>query len=50
VGAGTTVRTSAGVILIAQGCPIRQAVDDLMLVWEASAAEEWINRLDILPL
>ena len=45
----TTTRTSAGVILIAQDCPIRQAIDDLMLVWEASEAEEWINRLDVLP-
>ena len=43
-------RTSAGVILIAQDLPIVQAVEDLILIWEASEAEEWSNRLDSLPL
>ena len=43
-------RMSAGVILISQYLPIMQAVEDLMLIWEASEAEEWVNRLDSLPL
>ena len=42
--------TSAGVILISQNLPIMQAVEDLILIWEASEAEEWVNRLDSLPL
>lgn len=42
--------TSAGVILISQHLPIMQAVEDLILIWEASEAEEWVNRLDSLPL
>ena len=46
----TATRTSAGVILIAQDFPLRQVVEDLILIWEASEAEEWINRLDIIPL
>ena len=24
--------------------------DDLLLIWEASEAEEWVNRIDSLPL
>jgi hypothetical protein len=43
-------RTSAGVILISQNLPIMQAVEDLILIWEASEAEEWVNRLDSIPL
>jgi len=27
-----------------------QAVDDLILIWKASEAEEWVNRLDSIPL
>jgi hypothetical protein len=43
-------KTSAGVILISQNLPIIQAIEDLILIWEASEAEEWVNRLDSLPL
>jgi hypothetical protein len=32
--------TSAGVILISQDLPIMQAVEGLILIWEASEAEE----------
>ena len=46
----TATRTSAGVILIAQNLPILQAVEDLILIWEALEAEEWVNCLDSLPL
>ena len=46
----TATRTSAGVVLISQNLSIMQAVEDLILIWEASEAEEWVNRLDSLPL
>ena len=46
----TATRTSAGVILISQNLSIMQAVEDLILIWEASEAEEWVNCLDSLPL
>jgi hypothetical protein len=42
--------TSAGLILISQNLPITDVADDLMLIGEASEAEEWFNRLDALPL
>lgn len=45
----TATRTSAGVILAPQSVPIVQVVDDRILIWEASEAEEWINRLDSVP-
>jgi hypothetical protein len=45
-----TTRTSAGVVLVPQSLPIRQAVEDLILIWEASEAEEWVNQIDSLPL
>lgn len=41
---------SAGVFLIPQSLDIRTAVDELLLIWLASEAEEWENRLVWLPL
>jgi hypothetical protein len=43
-------RTSAGVILVPKNLPIHQVVEDLMLIWEASEAEEWVNQIDSIPL
>lgn len=45
-----TTKTSAGLLVIPQNLPIRQAADDLILIWHASEAEEWVNRLYSLPL
>jgi hypothetical protein len=42
--------TSHGVIVIPQKLPVRVAVADLLIIWTASEAEEWINRIQILPL
>jgi len=41
---------SPGVFLIAQDVPVAVAIDALMLIWVASEAEEWANRLTYLPL
>ena len=41
---------STGVIIVPQNLPIRQVVEDLILIWEASEAEEWVNQIDSLPL
>jgi Domain of unknown function (DUF5615) len=41
---------SAGVIVVPQAMAIRTVVDDLVLIWAASEAEEWINRIRSLPL
>jgi Domain of unknown function (DUF5615) len=41
---------SPGLILIEQSLPVREAIEDILLIWEASEAEEWINRLEFIPL
>jgi len=43
-------KTSAGVFLIAQSRDVGSAVDELLLIWLASDALEWENRLVWLPL
>ncbi|MGE3541566.1 MAG: DUF5615 family PIN-like protein [Candidatus Tectimicrobiota bacterium] len=42
--------TSPGVLLVPQSLPRRQVVEDLLLVWSAMEAEEWINRIMSFPL
>jgi len=42
--------TSSGLLVIPQHLPIAQVVDDLILIWSATEAEEWVNRIAILPL
>jgi predicted nuclease of predicted toxin-antitoxin system len=41
---------SPGLILIEQSLPVREAIEELLLIWEASSAEEWVNRLEFIPL
>ena len=43
-------QSSPGVFLFPQRVPIAQAIDTLVLIWAASGAEEWENRLVYLPL
>jgi hypothetical protein len=43
-------RQSAGVIIVSQRLPPIEAVDELLLIWDATDAEEWINRICYLPL
>jgi len=42
--------TSSGMIVVPQKLPILAVVEDLLLIWTASEAEEWINRIQVLPL
>ena len=43
-------RHSAGVFLIAQTLDIGTVIEELLLIWLASEASEWENRLEWLPL
>jgi hypothetical protein len=43
-------RQSPGVFLLAQDLPIRIAIEELLMIWETSEAEEWQNTLHYLPL
>jgi hypothetical protein len=42
--------TSAGVLIISQHLSVAAAVDDLLLIWHATEAAEWINQIRSLPL
>ena len=45
-----TTETSPGLLIIPQHLSVASAVDDLLLIWFATQAEEWINRIGFLPL
>ncbi len=42
-------RSSPGVIIVSQSLPIGEATYLLLLIWEASEAEEYINSIHRLP-
>src|SRR2546422_8513692 len=46
-GAG---KRSSGVFLIPQSLDVGSAIDELILIWLASEAADWDNRLEWLPL
>lgn len=41
---------SPGVLIVPQKLPVANVVEDLILIWSASEAEEWRNRIRSLPL
>ena len=45
-----TKHQSPGVIIVPQSLPGHLAADDLILIWSASEAEEWLNRIYYLPI
>ena len=45
-----TGKHSSGVFLISQSLAVRTAIDELVLIWVASEAAEWEDRLVWLPL
>ena len=45
-----TTHHCPGVFLLSQEMPIRRAVEELLVIWETSEAEEWANTLQYLPL
>ena len=45
----TRDRRSPGVLLVRQDLPVGKAVETLLLIWEASEPDEWINRICLLP-
>jgi len=42
--------TMRGLILIRQRVPLREAIDDLVLIAETTTAEEWDGKIVFLPL
>jgi hypothetical protein len=41
---------SAGVLIVSQSMAIREAIEEILLVWSASEADEWLNRIAFLPI
>jgi hypothetical protein len=41
---------SAGVIIVSQKLPVELIIEELIVIWAASSAEEWIDRIAKLPL
>ncbi len=42
-------KTIAGLLMVQQTSPIGPIIEDLMLIWSASEAEEWENQVCFLP-
>jgi hypothetical protein len=43
-------QASPGLIIVSQELDIGRAIEELLLVWAASEAEEWENTVIFLPL
>ena len=41
---------SAGVLIVSKKIPIEIVIEELVLIWSVSSAEEWINRIAKIPL
>jgi hypothetical protein len=41
---------SPGVILLREAVPIAIAIEELIVIWSASDADQWFNRLVWIPL
>jgi predicted nuclease of predicted toxin-antitoxin system len=41
---------SPGLLVISQGADLLSAIEDLILIWTASEAEEYVNSIRTLPL
>jgi len=45
----TQRRRSPGALLVGQDLPVGEAIETLLPIWEASEADEWVNRLCLVP-
>src|SRR5712692_3456757 len=41
---------SPGLIVVPQHLPLGEVADDLILIWTATEAEEWTDRIAFLPI
>lgn len=46
----TARQTSPGLIIVPQSLSVTAVVNDLILIWSATEAAEWVNRIGLLPL
>ena len=45
-----STETSPGLLIISQKTDVRMAIEELIMIWAASEAEEWINTVLTVPL
>jgi hypothetical protein len=43
-------RRCQGVLLVRQDLPVGEAIEAQLLIWDASEADEWVNRLCPVPI
>ncbi len=43
-------QSSPGLIVVSQEIDIAAAIDDLLLIWAASASEEWQDKIGFVPI
>ena len=43
-------RRCAGLIIVPEAIPIRNVIEDLLLIWHLTVPEEWVNRIRWLPM
>ena len=43
-------QTSPGLIIVSQDADAALVIEDLLLVWAVTDAEDWINRIEFVPL
>lgn len=41
---------SAGVLIVSRKLAIEVVIEELLMIWSASSAEEWVDRIAKLPL
>ena len=44
-----TTKTSSGILIVSQDLLVKEAITSLLLIWSASDAEEWVNRMAFIP-
>ncbi|MGL5079336.1 MAG: DUF5615 family PIN-like protein [Waterburya sp.] len=45
-----TNNQSSGVLIVSRKVPIEMIIEELLLIWAVSNAEEWIDRIAKIPL
>jgi len=43
-------QSSPGLVIVAQDLDIGAAIDDLLMIWLATDAREWVDKLGFLPI
>lgn len=45
-----TTNQSPGVLLVSKKLPLKAVINELILIWSISDANEWINQIAEIPL